>query len=148
MDCHTPPQGIFLTHRSNPGLLHYRQIPYHLNHQDKNLKSTTFNMAYLSLLQYPMLLLQPHWTSWPHMLEMIFFQMIIWSILLFNSFLSEFMWGFPYTLCVKEEMPPRCDYLSFPAFFMLFFFFFPYRPIKLVKNGAESYFNLEDFLFF
>ena len=70
--------------------------------------------------------------------------MIILSILLFNSFISKIMWGFPYTLCVKEEMPPRCDYLSFPAFFL---FFFPYRPIKLAKNGTESYFKLEDFLF-
>ena len=26
-------QGIFLTHGSNPGLLHCRQILYHLNHQ-------------------------------------------------------------------------------------------------------------------
>ena len=25
--------------------------------------------------------------------------------------------------------------------------FFPYRPVKLAKNGTESYFNLEDFLF-
>ena len=28
-------QAIFLTQGSNPGLLHYRQILYHLNHQGK-----------------------------------------------------------------------------------------------------------------
>ena len=31
--CHFLLQGIFLTQRSNPGLLHYRQILYYLNHQ-------------------------------------------------------------------------------------------------------------------
>ena len=30
-----PPQGIFLTQRSNLGLLHCRQILYHLRHQGK-----------------------------------------------------------------------------------------------------------------
>ena len=33
MGCHFPLQGIFPTQRSNPGLLHYRQIPYRLSHQ-------------------------------------------------------------------------------------------------------------------
>ena len=31
--CHFLLQGIFLTQGLNPGLLHYRQIPYHLSHQ-------------------------------------------------------------------------------------------------------------------
>ena len=31
--CHSLLQGIFLTQGSNPGLLHCRQIPYHLSHQ-------------------------------------------------------------------------------------------------------------------
>ena len=31
--CHPLLQGIFLTQRSNPGLLHSRQILYHLSHQ-------------------------------------------------------------------------------------------------------------------
>ena len=31
--CHPLLQGIFLTQRSNPGLLHYRQILYHLSNQ-------------------------------------------------------------------------------------------------------------------
>ena len=31
--CHFLPQGIFLTQGSNPGLLHFRQILYHLSHQ-------------------------------------------------------------------------------------------------------------------
>ena len=32
-DCHSLLQGIFLTQGSNPGLLHCRQILYHLSHQ-------------------------------------------------------------------------------------------------------------------
>ena len=31
--CHVLLQGIFLTQGSNPGLLHWRQIIYHLSHQ-------------------------------------------------------------------------------------------------------------------
>ena len=31
--CHFPLQGIFPTHGSNPGLLHCRQMLYHLSHQ-------------------------------------------------------------------------------------------------------------------
>ena len=31
--CHSLLQGIFLTQRSNPGLQHCRQMPYHLSHQ-------------------------------------------------------------------------------------------------------------------
>ena len=31
--CHSCLQGIFSTQRSNPGLLHCRQIAYHLSHQ-------------------------------------------------------------------------------------------------------------------
>ena len=31
--CHVLLQGIFPTQGSNPGLLHCRQIPYHLSHQ-------------------------------------------------------------------------------------------------------------------
>ena len=31
--CHFLLQGIFLTQRSNPGLLHCRQMLYHLSHQ-------------------------------------------------------------------------------------------------------------------
>ena len=34
MGCYTHLQGIFLTQGSNPGLLHCRQILYHLNHHD------------------------------------------------------------------------------------------------------------------
>ena len=33
LDCHSLLQGIFLTQGSNLGLLHYRQILYHLSHQ-------------------------------------------------------------------------------------------------------------------
>ena len=34
--CHSLLQGIFLTQGSNPGLLHCRQILYHLSHQEKS----------------------------------------------------------------------------------------------------------------
>ena len=33
--CHSLLQGIFLTEGSNPGLLHCRQILYHLSHQGR-----------------------------------------------------------------------------------------------------------------
>ena len=33
MGCHSLLQGIFLTQGSNPGLLHFQQILYHLSHQ-------------------------------------------------------------------------------------------------------------------
>ena len=34
VDCHALRQGIFPTQGSNPGLPHYRQILYHLSHQE------------------------------------------------------------------------------------------------------------------
>ena len=34
VDCHALRQGIFPTQGSNPGLLHYGQILYHLSHQE------------------------------------------------------------------------------------------------------------------
>ena len=36
--CHSLLQGIFPTQESNPGLLHCRQILYHLSHQGRLLK--------------------------------------------------------------------------------------------------------------
>jgi len=33
MDSYSPLQGVFTTQESNPGLLHCRQILYHLSHQ-------------------------------------------------------------------------------------------------------------------
>ena len=38
--CHSLLQGIFLTQGWNPGLLHCRQVLYHLSHQGSLLKST------------------------------------------------------------------------------------------------------------
>ena len=38
--CHFLLQGIFLTQGWNPGLLHCRQVLYHLSHQGSLLKST------------------------------------------------------------------------------------------------------------
>ena len=35
--CHALLQGIFPTQESNPGLLHYRWILYHLSHQEAHL---------------------------------------------------------------------------------------------------------------
>ena len=40
MDYHFLLQGISPTQRSNPGLLHCRQVLYHLNHQGSPLKSS------------------------------------------------------------------------------------------------------------
>ena len=37
MGCHSPLQGIFLTHELNPALLHCRQILRHLSHQGSPL---------------------------------------------------------------------------------------------------------------
>ena len=39
VDCHSLLQGIFLTQGANPGLLHCRQILYHLSHQGSTLIS-------------------------------------------------------------------------------------------------------------
>jgi len=36
--CHALLQGLFLTQRSNPGLLHCRQILYLLSHQENEMK--------------------------------------------------------------------------------------------------------------
>ena len=38
LGCHALLQGISPTHRSNPGLLHCRQILYHLSHQGSGAK--------------------------------------------------------------------------------------------------------------
>ena len=37
MGCHFPLPGIFPTQGLNPGLLHYRQILYHLSHQGSHI---------------------------------------------------------------------------------------------------------------
>ena len=39
MSTHSLPQGILLISGSNPGLLHCRQIPYHLSHQGSSSRS-------------------------------------------------------------------------------------------------------------
>ena len=46
--CHSLLQGIFPTQGSNTGLLHCRQILYHLNHQ-RSLVNLLWNQPYLSL---------------------------------------------------------------------------------------------------
>ena len=43
MYCHSLLQGIFLTQGSNPGLLHCRQILYHLSHQGSTSSTTYYN---------------------------------------------------------------------------------------------------------
>ena len=40
MDCHSLLQGIFLTQGSNPGLLYYRLILYHLSYQGRPYENT------------------------------------------------------------------------------------------------------------
>ena len=42
VSCHSLLQGIFLTQGLNPGLLHCRQILYHLNHQESPSKWESF----------------------------------------------------------------------------------------------------------
>ena len=42
VSCHSLLQGIFLTHGSNPSLLHCRQILYHLSHQGSQFILKTF----------------------------------------------------------------------------------------------------------
>ena len=42
MDCHFLLQRIFLTQGSNPGLLHCRQMLYHLSHQGSLVKAIFF----------------------------------------------------------------------------------------------------------
>ena len=42
-------QGIFLTQGSNPGLLHYRQILYHLSHQRRSFYSILYFLLFTSL---------------------------------------------------------------------------------------------------
>ena len=43
VDCHSLLQGIFLTQGLNLGLLHCRQIPYHLSHQESESYSVVSN---------------------------------------------------------------------------------------------------------
>ena len=47
MSCHSLLQGIFLTQRLNPGLLHCRQILYHLSYQGSPVKEYTTVKVYL-----------------------------------------------------------------------------------------------------
>ena len=45
--CHSLLQGVFPTQRSNPGLLHCRQILYHLSHQGSPFRHHTFGFYHL-----------------------------------------------------------------------------------------------------
>ena len=50
--CHFLLQGIFLTQESNLGVLHCRQMLYHLSHQGKeHVKSVYCHPAYLTYMQ-------------------------------------------------------------------------------------------------
>ena len=44
--CHSLLQGIFPMQRSNPALLHCRQILYHLNHQGSPWYSSQYSLVY------------------------------------------------------------------------------------------------------
>ena len=52
--CHTLLQGIFPTHGANPGLLHCRQILYHLIHEESgsqfSLEFSSDSLAYFTVL--------------------------------------------------------------------------------------------------
>ena len=49
VDCHFLLLGIFPTQGSNPGLLHYRQILYHLSHQRRSFYSILYFLLFTSL---------------------------------------------------------------------------------------------------
>ena len=57
MGCHTLLQGIFPTQELNPGLLHSRQILYHLKHKGKKeaIKRAAMHVS-LSLQENPLLI--------------------------------------------------------------------------------------------
>ena len=60
MGCYTHLQGIFLTQGSNPGLLHCRQILYHLNHQGSLVISILSSLVALKSIN---VLLTPKYLS-------------------------------------------------------------------------------------
>ena len=47
--CHALLHGFFLTQGSNPGLLHCRQILYHLSHQGRSRKILAYKRLILSI---------------------------------------------------------------------------------------------------
>ena len=52
--CHAPPQGLFPTQRSNPGLPYFRWILYHLSHQGSpyiDIYTQTHTHAYTQLIK-------------------------------------------------------------------------------------------------
>ena len=49
-----PSPGIFLTQELNPGLLHYRQILYHLSYQGSQVRGST------AFFLFPMILSSVH----------------------------------------------------------------------------------------
>ena len=51
--CHSLLQGIFPTQGSNPGLLHYRQVLYHLSHQRKFIKANKKSRLWSQQLAAP-----------------------------------------------------------------------------------------------
>ena len=53
VDCHSLLQGIFLTQGLNLGLLHCRQIPYHLSHQESESCSVVSDSLWLHGLYSP-----------------------------------------------------------------------------------------------
>ena len=56
MCCHSLLQGIFLTQGWNPGLLHCRQILYHLSHQGSPIEAIlylSFFVSHISLSIMP-----------------------------------------------------------------------------------------------
>ena len=52
VDCHSLLQGIFLTQGLNPGLLHCRQILYHLSHQGNPSMFLVLNIPCFFLPHY------------------------------------------------------------------------------------------------
>ena len=83
-------QGIFLTQGSNPGLLHCRQIPYHLRHQGS---PCNYLLQYIPspFISYPWLIYFCSWRFLPLNLPHLFL----------SSSCSSFLWQPPdYSLCL------------------------------------------------
>ena len=61
--CHAPPQGLFPTQRSNPGLPYFRWILYHLSHQGSPyiyIYTQTHTHAYTQLIKINVSLMKPN----------------------------------------------------------------------------------------
>ena len=75
--CHALHQGIFPTLGLNPGLLHCRQILYHLSHQGSPLKSYNYSYSHEVISYYGLpffVVVQKTFSStWPFLFHFVYF---------------------------------------------------------------------------